>query len=142
VRATEASLAKAGPQIEHAAAALQLAKVEHERMKSAGERIASKADLDRAAYAERMRAADLDTAKFQEQVARFELDLARAALARTRPGGNDGTEARLRVVRRCRGGCCGCTGRRGGGDAGAAPAGTPVMCRTWKLRWMCCRPMR
>ncbi len=86
VKATEAALKRAAPQLEQALVAMQFAESEHSRARKLAERqTISQNELEIAALLEQTRTQEYKAAKFAEEIARFELDLAKAALLRTQP---------------------------------------------------------
>jgi HlyD family secretion protein len=90
VRAAEAALERADPQVEAARAALQFAESDLARTRRLHERnAASRDEVERAELLYRTRTQELRSAQFAQEIARFELEQARAALVRTRqPQGN------------------------------------------------------
>jgi HlyD family secretion protein len=88
VKAAEARLAQAGPNLEKALAAMQFAEAELARVRQAHEKgAATQDDLDTAILLDRTRTQEYRSAKFTEEIARFELQMAKAALLRTKPDG-------------------------------------------------------
>ncbi len=94
VRAAEAALAQAAPNRERAQLAMEFAQNEHRRVRQLREKSASsQQELDNSEMLARTRAEELKAAQFAEQIAEYELELAKAALVRSRPGGESDSVA-------------------------------------------------
>jgi HlyD family secretion protein len=88
LRAAAAQLDLAGPRVERARAAHELAQLDLTRTVTlADQRAVARQELDRAREVARAAAEDLKAAEYARQIAGFELEQARAALARSAPGG-------------------------------------------------------
>ena len=124
VSAAESVLAQSAPNIARATAALEMARLEHQRLTAmAKSQVVARQELDRAAYTERMRDAELEAARFQEQIARFELDMAKAALDRTGVDGARSDATLLRITAPASGRVLKVLHESGA----AVAAGTPIM---------------
>ena len=87
LRAAEAQVDLAGPRVERARAADELARSEYARITQlADQRAVARQELDRAREAARMAAEDVKVADYSRRIAGFELEQARAALLRATPG--------------------------------------------------------
>lgn len=90
VKAAEASVAQAGPNLERARVALEFAQSEYRRARQLAERQSvSPQELQNFETQLRIRTEELKAAQFAEQIARFELELAQAALLRVQPQKTD-----------------------------------------------------
>jgi len=88
VRAAEASLLQAGPNLERAKAALEYAQSENRRFRQLAEKnVATKTEIENSELLVRTRAEELKSAEYAIQISQFELDLARAALTYSKPNG-------------------------------------------------------
>jgi HlyD family secretion protein len=88
LRAAAAQLDLAGPRVERARAAHELAQLDLTRTVTlADQRAVARQELDRAREVARAAAEDLRAAEYARQIAGFELEQTRAALARSAPGG-------------------------------------------------------
>ena len=86
VKAQEAALQRAQPELERARVALEFAETELGRARQiASEKGISEQELDRAESNYRLRSEEYRAAKFSVRITEFELELARAALLRTNP---------------------------------------------------------
>ncbi len=86
VRAAEAALAMADPQVRLAVAAHDLALANLTRLRNAlQDAAAADQELDEAVATERIRAEELEAARFAKTLAEYDLEVARAALVRTTP---------------------------------------------------------
>jgi HlyD family secretion protein len=87
LRAAEAQVDLAGPRVERARAADELARSEYARITQlADQQAVARQELDRAREAARMAAEDVKMADYSRRIAGFELEQARAALLRSTPG--------------------------------------------------------
>lgn len=86
VKAAEAALQQAGPNLERARAALEFAQADHRRVRQLFEsRNASEQQREQAELMVRTRSEEYKAAQFALQIAEFELEQARAALIRSQP---------------------------------------------------------
>jgi HlyD family secretion protein len=86
VRAAEAVLRRAEPDLERARHAQGLAEADLTRMRGArAQNAVSQAELDEAEYLYRQRSEELRSAKIAQEIAQFELQQAEAALIRSKP---------------------------------------------------------
>jgi HlyD family secretion protein len=91
VKASQASVERAGSNLEWARAALDLAETEHARALELFQKNAlARTELDIKVMQKRTRVEEFRAARFAEEIARFELELAQAALLRTRGRGSEG----------------------------------------------------
>lgn len=98
VGAAEAALEAAAASVQRAGAAMELAQTELARVREAqAVSAAAQQEIDRAQATEAMRREEYRAAEFERQIAEFELELARAALLRSTPGG-DQAEWRLDIT--------------------------------------------
>lgn len=108
VRAAEAALRRADPQVAAAVAALEFAQSELRRTREAASRGAATEDeLEEAILLERTRTEELRAAQFAQEIARYELQLARAALLQTERAPDNGDAEDDEAA----------NGEAGGGDA-------------------------
>ncbi len=90
VKRAEKAVEQAGPMRDAAQARYEQSQSEFRRIRELYERnVVTPSEFELAELAERERAEELESAQLAEQIATFELELARAALIRTRPNGED-----------------------------------------------------
>lgn len=93
VKASEAKLKQASPNLERAKVAAEFAETEFGRIrKLRDDNVATDADVEEKELVYRTRAQEFSSARFAEEIARFELEMTRAALLRTKPGSEKGAE--------------------------------------------------
>jgi len=91
VRAAEAKLKQAGPELERALTAMRFAESKLARIRQLQQSSATtKEEVEERELLFRSTSEEFKSKKFAEDIARFELELAQAALVRTRPDGVDG----------------------------------------------------
>jgi HlyD family secretion protein len=86
VKAADAKLKQAGPNLKRALDAMQFVEKEHGRIQTLRKNnAAADADVDEKELLYRTRKQEHNSARFAEEIARFELEMAKAALLRTQP---------------------------------------------------------